>query len=199
MNKLFPALKLIGLICLTTAMLWLKSWFLISIFLALTITTIFFLKTNKHLGQRIYALIFISICIVLFQLLFNFQVDLTMRLILGIVNAEKIMALSLLVLIYSATTSFSELSALFAFLPSNISLMLTLAFSLLVVMTDEIKKIALVQSARGLNTKSLNPKKSIVPLIIPLLHRSFMRAEKIAVVLQAKGYDYQKEILNFEF
>lgn len=189
MNKLFPALKLIGLICLTTAMLWLKSWFLISIFLVLTITTIFFLKTNKHLGQRIYALVFISICIVLFQLLFNFQADLTTRLTLGIINAEKIMALSLLVLVYSATTSFSELIELFSFLPKNISLMFTLAFSLMAVMTDEVRKIALVQNARGLNTKSLNPKKSIVPLIIPLLHRSFMRAERIAVVLHAKEYE----------
>jgi len=189
MNKLFPALKLIGLISLTTLMLWLKSWLLISLFLALITAAIFFLKTTKHLGSRIYTLLFISLCIVLFQVLFNFHVNLATRFTLGIINAEKIMALSLLALVYSATTSFSELIKLFAFLPKNISLMFTLAFSFLTIMTEEIKKIALVQSARGLNTKSLNPKKSILPLIIPLLHRSFMRAERIAVVLQAKGYN----------
>ena len=188
MYKLRSVLKLVGLISLTTMMLLLKSWLLISVILALIIVAMCFLQTDKFIALRIKPLILIGICIVLFQLLFNFQAPFAMRLILGVTNAEKVVAISLLVLAYSATTSFNELITLFSFLPKNIGLMLTLAFSLLTVMTSEIQKIALVQSSRGLNTRSLNPKKSIVPLIIPLLHRGFLRAERLAMVLHARGW-----------
>jgi len=181
-------LKLVALISLTTLMLLIKNTLLISVILALIVITRFFLQTDKMIGPRVKLLILVGISIVIFQLCFNFQLSITQRLLLGVINAEKIMAISLLVLLYSATTSFSELMALFSFLPKRISLMLTLAFNLLTVMINEMQKIVLVQSSRGLNVKSFNPKKSMIPVIIPLLHRSFVRAERLAMVLHTRGW-----------
>lgn len=188
MHKLLSILKLALLISFTTVVLLIKNWQIISVIFILIVTTTFFLRTAKLIWQRIYTLIFISIFIIVFQLLFNWQENLITRLTLGLVNAEKIMALSLSVFIYSATTSFNELIKTLTFLPKNICLMFTISFSMLTTMLNEIQKISLTQNTRGLNTRSFNPKKSVFPIIVPLLHRSLVRSERIVLLLHARGY-----------
>jgi len=188
MSRLILLLKLIALIAFTTVILFIKDWRIISVIFIGTVVMIIPFKINHLFRQRIYPLIFIGGFIILFQLLFNWHVPLMIRVIAGIVNAEKIISLSLAVFIYSATTSFNELIKTLSFLPKNVNLMLTIALSMLTIMLDEIRKISLVQNSRGLSHKSLNPKKSIFPIIIPLLYRSFTRAEKIALLLYTREY-----------
>lgn len=188
-NIFLNRLKLLILLFLTSITIFIKQWFILFFLLFFLVISTLLFKPKKKLLTRIYPLLFIAFLVILFQAICNTSVSFSTRIINGATAALKIITLSMLVFFYTSTTSPSEIVTTFSFLPKKLQLMLTITFSLIPAILEEAQKIILIQNARGINSRSLNPAKSIFPIIIPLLHRTLKRAEQIAVVSQARGYD----------
>ena len=184
-----PKLKLLILLVASTVTLFVNELFLSTLLLILVIGISFFIKTRRKLSERIIPLLGIGLIVILFQTIFNTSLTLINRFLTGLINTEKIISLSMLVFIFTATTSVSQIVSIFSFLPAQFQLMLTITFSLIPVILDESQKIILIQSSRGHNFRSLNMVRSFLPIMIPLLHRSLKRAEQLSIVLSSLGYD----------
>jgi energy-coupling factor transporter transmembrane protein EcfT len=160
-----PRLKLIALILTSTLVINLRG-----VLPQALMAAIISLVLGKKIWPRLKPLLPVLIFILIGQTIFgDFAV--------GLATTLKIINLSLLVFIYSSFTPVSEISQTFAFLGPNAKLLITLTFSLVPIIIKEWQAISLVQKARG--AKSLNP----LPVIVPLLHRTFRRAEQLTLVL----------------
>lgn len=174
--------KLLGLILISTILIfinnlaWLFSCLLILILITIINTS--FLK----LKNRLTPLLFSVVLLIIFQLVFNSSQAYSVRLLQGFTAAFKILSLSLLVFLYTATTSITQISQVFNFLPKTVNFMLTITLSLIPVIFQEAKTIILLQKSRGYH--SFNP----LPIIIPLLHRTLKRSEQIALTLSSRGF-----------
>jgi len=175
-------IRLLALIIASTLILFINNWQEMLLILIALITLSLLLPQKRGLTNRIYPLLFVALLIIAFQLIFNYTISLPQRFIAGLTSALKIFSLSMLVFIYTATTSVTKIADTFSFLPKSLQLMLTITLSLLPVVMDEYHKIYLVQSTRGNRSRFL-------PIIIPLLHRSLKRAEQIGIVMVTRGYE----------
>lgn len=184
-----PRLKLLILLAASTATLFINELLSSTLLLILVLTVSFFIKTNRKLSDRILPLLGVGLIIILFQTIFNTSLTLFDRFLTGLSNTEKIISLSMLVFIFTETTSVTQIVSIFSFLPAQFQLMLTITFSLIPVILDESRKIILIQSSRGHNFRSFNLVRSLLPIMIPLLHRSLKRAEQLSMVLSTRGYD----------
>jgi len=174
-------LKLIALIFFSTLFVLIRNIVVIGI-ISCAIIAVSGVKTHRgNLKSRLTAIIGVSAFVVVFQLILNGSVSVAERLLLGVASALRLISLSFLVLLFTETTSPSAIVAALSFLPNNISLMLTISFSLIPAILQEISAIRIAQQARGLH------KGSIIPVLVPLLNRTLTRAEHIAVVLQTRG------------
>ena len=99
------------------------------------------------------------------------------------------MTLSLLVFLFSQTTSPSSLMHSLSFLPTKFRLVFTISLSLIPILIREAGGIRRAQESRGLTPQWKHPFGSVIPLIVPLLHRTLTRAEHIAMVLQVRGLE----------
>ncbi|OGG03700.1 hypothetical protein A2W14_03975 [Candidatus Gottesmanbacteria bacterium RBG_16_37_8] len=161
--------------------------FILSILLILSLWVLFISGLSK-LKVRLYPLLFIALAIIIFNLLFNSAIDLSSRLVNGITTSLKIMAISLMVFLYTEVTAPSQIIKGLFFLPYNLRLALTMTFSLIPILLDEIKIIKIIQQSRGYKKKLFNPIHNILPVVIPLLHRTFIRAEQISLTIYSRGY-----------
>ncbi|PJC66791.1 hypothetical protein CO018_00115 [Candidatus Beckwithbacteria bacterium CG_4_9_14_0_2_um_filter_47_11] len=129
------------------------------------------------LGQKIWSrlkfLIPPLILIAGLQVLFN-------RSLAGLTAGFKITNMSLIVLLYTGTTSPGEISRVFRFLPVGLALTLTIALNLIPIILQEAQKIRLVQISRG--KRLPNP----LPIIVPLLHRTLQRSQQLAIILETR-------------
>lgn len=189
MTKIISFAKLSLLICFTWLVIYSHNWQILFILLLLLILLSLLLKPKRQLVKRLKPLLLIGLTIILINLFFNMSFVPEDRLSKGILYAGKFVNLSLSVFIFTAITSPSEIVALFSFLPKQMTLALSITFSIIPVIMSEIDKITLIQKTRGHNFRSFNPKKSIFPLIVPLLHRTLKRGEQIGIVLLARGYE----------
>lgn len=187
-QKNISLIKIILLLIISTIVLLTKNWLVILFLLLATVGITLKINSYSAFWQRIKPLIFIALCIVLFNVLVNFQEHYAVRFVQGITAAGKIIILSLLVFAFTSTTSLREIINIFAFLPKKLQLSLTITLNIIPAILDEIQKIKIAQKSRGLNSYSLNPNKSIFPIIIPLLHRALERAEHLAILLHSRGF-----------
>ncbi len=175
-------LKLIALILISSALILINNLYFLSGFL-LTLLLITTLKAHlSPLKNRLLPLLLTVLMIIIFQLIFNSTQIFSVRLVQGLTAALKILSLSLLVFLYTSTTSLTQISRTFSFLPKNFNFMLTITFSLIPVIFQEAKTIILLQKCRGYHR--FNP----LPVIIPLLHRTLKRSEQIALTMASRGY-----------
>lgn len=183
MQKFLTLFKLIILFSTTTFMLLQQNWEVIVMVFFAVIFLVFALQPKKFPLQRFVPLLVIAAFIILFHLIFNTGIGYQERIAIGAIEATKITTISLLVFLFTATTSINSIMLLFAFCPRKFKLVLTITFGILPAVMEEARNIKLIQNARGLHTNSFNLYKSFFPLIIPLLHRSFQRAERIATLV----------------
>jgi len=176
-------LKLIALICFSTLFVLIRNVYGIFLIFGVIIVLTKLHMRRGHLKSRITAIIGVSAFVIVFQLLFNGSVAIQQRLLIGSLTAFRLISLSLLVLLFTETTSPTSIVAVLSFLPKNINLMLTISFSLIPAILQEISAIQIAQQARGLR------KGSIIPVLVPLLNRTLTRAEHIAIVLQTRGFE----------
>lgn len=189
MNQRINKIKLLAIVLISTFILFIKDLNILSFVLFLTIILSIYSKARYKLLDRIKPLLFIGLMVILFQVLFNSSVDLTRRLLIGFITAEKIIILSMIVFLYTLTTSLTDIIDSFSFLPKKLSLMLTITLGLIPQIYEESKKIKLVQQTRGYSFGSFNIYRSIIPIIIPLIHRTLKRAEQLSIVLTTRGYE----------
>lgn len=188
MNSRKTRIKLLFLILFSTLMVFFRN-----LYAVFGITTIIvfvsMLKLNfLKLKNRLVPLFFVSLLIIIFQLLFGLDSSLYLRLFQGLTAALRLLSLSLLVFLFTETTSVTEIVAAFSFLPPKLNLMITISFSLIPVILKEISTIRIAQQSRGLQLKGRYMFRSILPILIPLLGRTLARAEQIAIVLQTRGF-----------
>ena len=179
-----PLLKLIFWLLLSFSTIFISNPFLLLALAGLLALLVLFSPYKSKLLPRLYPLSLTTSFIVLFQLVFNQQAAVAERLILGFSAGLRVFCLSLIVFYYTAVTSLQQIINSFDFLPSQTKLLLTITFSLIPAIFREAKIISITQTSRGFKIKKLN----IFPLIIPLLHRTFKRAEQLSLVLSTKGY-----------
>lgn len=188
MKTSITRLKLMLLLCSSTALIYIHSViFTTSVFLLLTIVSLCIKSLSKAV-KRFVSICLVASLVILFQLVFNSSVPLLNRLTIGILAALRIISLSLLVFIFVETTSVSDIARAFSFLPKQLSLLLTISLALIPAILLESQSIRLAQQARGYSMKKWNIMRGLVPLVIPLLSRTLVRAEHIAITLESRGY-----------
>lgn len=183
-----PDLKLLILLFLSSAAVFTSSWTVLLLIFIYLIVSIIFSPPKRNLKNRIKPLFVIFIFILLFQVLFNTGITVPERVYLGLFIGSKIFLLSFLVFSYLNSTSPSEIIGTLSFLPKQLLLMVTITFSLIPVIFEEYRKIFIIQSSRGHKFTRLNIFGNYIPLIIPLIHRSLLRAEQISLVIISRGY-----------
>ena len=175
-------LKLIALILISSALISINNLFWLFACLLILLLANIFNSALSQLKNRLTPLLLTVVLLIIFQLLFNSSQTYSVRWLQSLTAAIKILSLSLLVFLYTATTSITQISQAFNFLPKTFNFMLTITFSLIPVIFQEAKTIILLQKCRGY--KNLNP----LPIIIPLLHRTLKRSEQIALTMTSRGY-----------
>ena len=184
MKKLKTGTKFLLLILLSSIFLSLKNYLIVSIILLSLIFISPFINIQNKLFSRLKLLIPTGIIILIFQLLFNQSSTIIERLAFSYLTFSKISIISVLVLYFVAVTSVSQIISFLSFLPEDIRLVITMTFYFIPLIFDEAKHISLVQRSRGLPPNSLN----IAPLVVPLLHRVFIRAQALSLAIISRGY-----------
>lgn len=161
-------------------------------YLLFTFTLIFLVSIRKTyiMKERVIFFLTVAVLIIISQLLISQSLSTLQRVITGLNYVVRIWSLSLIVFLFTATTSPHNIISIFSFLPKPLQLMLTMTLSLIPVISREYKNISLVQKSKGLD-QNKNIFKRIFPVIIPLLHRILIRSQQIALVMESKGYNYE--------
>jgi len=188
-SKAQTRLTLLSLIAISTALVLTKN-FLVLGAVSGTIIAVFGAKTGFGKAKsRLSAVAGISLLVILFQVILNTSLSFENRVFVGTMTALRLVSLSLLVLLFTETTSPSAIVSALSFLPRKLCLVLTMSFSLIPAIIQELSNIRLAQAARGFQPKGMNLFRSIVPILIPLLNRTLTRAEHIAMVLETRGFE----------
>ena len=184
-----PTFRFIIVLLFSTLVLLIKTWVVLTVLFSGAVFLSLVSLSRQKLKERLYPLIIIGVLVILFQIFFNRAIPLEQRVIHGILASGRIITLSMMVFLFTTVTSASEIAGIFSFLPGRYQLMITVCFSFLPVIIDETRKIVTVQAARGQSFKSFNVYRSIIPVVVPLLHRTLQRAQKMVEVMAARGYD----------
>ena len=79
---------------------------------------------------------------------------------------------------------------------NQIAMMLSIALRFIPTIMSEVQTIMNAQRARGMDFSQGNlfqRAKKLVPVMIPLFVSSFKRAEELAIAMEARGYDPNRE------
>lgn len=93
--------------------------------------------------------------------------------------------LSSLLLIYTTETKKIQEALKWYRVPAKIVFMLTITLRFLPLVQEELLKIRVAQAARG-------HRRGIAAMLLPLLHKNLVRARKLAVSMEARGFDPEK-------
>lgn len=188
MNTSKTRLKFIGLLLASTAMIVIRNPIVVcAITLAIFALGVRFVR-YQVLWQRLSPILVIGLFVVLFQLFFDTSIPVQSRLFEGCIQALRLISLTLLVFVFTETSSVSEIVSALSFLPRKLRLLLTISFALIPAILREITTIRIAQQARGFAPRGVNVIRSVFPVLIPLLNRTLTRAEHIAMVLETRGF-----------
>ena len=188
MNKRIAQGKLLLLLVASTLVMYFRD-FRVSVALCVFVVFLTALtKSSINRNGRYTSIGVVSLGIILFQLLFNWSIPIYFRLLAGALAALRIVTLSLMVFLFTETTSVSDIVAALSFLPKKVCLMLTISFALIPAILKESAVIRMVQQTRGLESKGLKGLTNLAAIIIPLVSRTLIRAEHIAMTLETRGY-----------
>ncbi|HUD19142.1 MAG TPA: energy-coupling factor transporter transmembrane component T [Patescibacteria group bacterium] len=188
MNKRITQAKLVFLLVASTVIMYLRSPLSIVIFCISIGILSAFTKSRASRRSRYTSIAVVAVFILFFQLLFNQSVPVVQRMLIGIIASLRVISLSFMVFLFTETTSVFDIVSALSFLPKKLCLMLTISFALIPAILRESSMIRMVQQTRGLDTKGVKVVSGILALIIPLLSRTLLRAEHIAMTLETRGY-----------
>lgn len=185
-----PKLKLLLLILASSSMLIFTNFIFIGAIAIAAFIMLFAKGIQEKLIPWIKPLLLVFLAVVLLQSLtfsgFGFSLE---GFYWGILYATRLLTLITLVFLFVQTTTISQLVEAFNFLPATILQILILTLSLLPNMTDLTGKIVNAQKSRGLNFKSFNIFKTYFSILIPLFAKTLYRSEKMALAMQARGFE----------
>ncbi|WP_436962899.1 energy-coupling factor transporter transmembrane component T family protein [Staphylococcus succinus] len=187
------------LILLFVKLAHIKLWFLfkgltpIWIFLVFTLLMHLFLTKG---GTRLVELSFISID--------------TQGILEGIYIVLRLMFIIMISTIMTLTTSPIDLTDAFERLLSplklikipvhQLSMMMSIALRFIPTLMNELDKIILAQKSRGSEISYgglANRIKAFIPLLIPLFISAFQRAEDLAIAMEVRGYETNKQRTSY--
>ena len=188
MMKFIPTIKTFLLLFVTTLLLYVNNpLFTIFIFI-IPVAALFILNKKNLLKKRIVPLFCTVLLLILFHSIFNISVPWQQRIQLGILSGIRLFSVSSLVLLYTMTTSPAEIVSIFSFLPKIAQLLLTITLTTVPAIFEESEHIYRVQKTRGLRGSRINPFSSVLPVVLPLFHSIFARAELLTIVMMSRGY-----------
>lgn len=185
MKNIKAVLKIFTLIILSAIILYTFNSLILTAILFILLVIFQFNQPKLSILNRLKVLLPLGVFIIIFQIIFNQSPLLIDKFLFGFVAFMRIAIVSILVLFYISVTSPMEIISVFWFLPKNFKLLLTMTFYLISAIFGESEKIILIQKTRGLKSTIWNP----IPLMIPLLHRIFKRAETLALSISSRGYE----------
>jgi len=178
---------------------------------ALAVLTITLLALMKNAGQTVkslltllrYAIIFLVLIFIARALatpgspVFGYKTVIVTRegISGGILVCWRLVIVILIGLAFVATTRTSEVKAAVEwflgpvpFIPApRVSIMMSLVIRFIPVILDQAKEITDAQRARGVENRK-NPVYRLRKLLIPLMRRTFERADKLAMAMEARCY-----------
>ena len=124
----------------------------------------------------------------------------------GVVVCLRLILVVLLGLILVASTRYSEIKRAvewaltpFPFIPKRrVATMIGLLLRFIPVIFNEAREIKDAQRARAIEARK-NPVFRIVKLVVPLVRRTFLRAEKLALAMEARCYQEMRTGPQFNF
>lgn len=186
MKKIITILKIFSLLIFNSLIfLIVNPYYLTGILIILLLAG---LNMKYKLVKRLKIILPAALFIILFQILFNTSLTLPHRLLDGYLAAVRLTAISLSVLLFLSYTSLLELSRLFSFLPGTPLLLFTLTCYFIPRVLDESDMISAMQKSRGAKINNWNIIQSLASLIIPLIHRVFIRSEMISLSMLSRGH-----------
>lgn len=187
MKKMNAFLKLMSFLLATALILTFKNSIVLTVLLlGLCLTAFIFYRT--YFFERLKLLLFIGICIILFQLLFNQNLSVFARLYYGYLAGARICSASILIFIMMKILSPAEILLLLDFMPKKTQLIIGMTFSLIPAIINEEEYIALVQKSRPRKKHIFSGFTEMIAIIIPLMHRVLRRAETMALTIVSRGY-----------
>jgi len=107
----------------------------------------------------------------------------------GIVVSTRLVAVMLFAMLFIYTTKQREIARALVYfkVPATVALMLTMAFRFLPLIQKEVGRVRAAQMARGYERGWL-----VVPIIVPVLRRAFVRARHLGMSMDARGFDVEK-------
>jgi len=100
--------------------------------------------------------------------------------------------LSSLLLIYTTETKKIQEALCWYRVPAKVVFMLTITLRFLPLVQEELLKIRVAQAARG-------HRSGIAAMLLPLLHKGMVRARKLAISMEARGFDPEKIEVRTDF
>ena len=183
-------LKLLILIIASSSMLIFANFILIVTIATIAFTLLIINKLQEKFIPWIKPLLLVFLIVIFLQSLTFSGLGLSLAgFYWGILYASRLLTLVTLVFLFVQTITISQLAETFNFLPVTLSQILILTLSLLPNMTELTEKIVNAQRARGLNFKSFNIFKTYFPILIPLFAKTLYRSEKMALAMQARGFE----------
>lgn len=188
-----PKNKLLALILTSSSMLFFTNFMFIAAVVFTTAALFFAAGIQEKFIDWLKPLFFVILAVILLQSLTFSGFGLSLKgFYLGILYALRLLALVMLVFLFTQTTTINGLAEAFDFLPINVSEVLILTLSLLPRITKLTKKIVNAQKARGYNFRSINIFKTYLPILIPLFAKILYQSEQMALAMQSRGFENKK-------
>jgi energy-coupling factor transport system permease protein len=185
-----PKLNLLLIFMITTVMLLFTSPVIIATMAASAMLLLFAFRLHRNFILWVKPIFLVVVVIILLQTfaspLFVFSVE---GFYFGILYAARFLTMLAFISIFVHTTGVPRLAEAFDFLPKAISQVIVLALALLPSMTELTEKILNAQKCRGLNFRSPNIFRTYFPVLVPLFAKTLERSERMALAMQARGYD----------
>ena len=184
MKRIIPIIKITFLIVSTLTILSLKNYLVLTGILFFLLLAFMLISPKLSVFNRLKMFIPLGFFILILQIVFNQRQSLFYGFLSTYIIWVRLVTISLVIFYFMAITSPLEIILAFWFFPQKIKLLLTMTFYFIPIIFQESEQIILIQKSRGLKNFFWN----ITPLIIPLLHRVFIRAELLALTIISRSY-----------
>jgi energy-coupling factor transporter transmembrane protein EcfT len=186
MDKLKTWIKISSLVIMSSVVLALHDIKIQTALFFVVLAAILFTKERKRILGRVLTIVPVGITIIILQLIFNPAPSVVTRITFSLQVFLRLLNISLLVFHFVSTTSPKDLVSAFSFMSQEMRLMMTMTFYFIPLIFEESGKIMAVQKSRGLKSFRFN----MFPLVVPLLHRVFARAQALSLSIVSRGYDH---------
>lgn len=183
-------IKLLFLFIISNIVLFVREgWYVSGGIALISLFLIFLLKHFQAFYTWIKGLTIIFIIILFIQTLsFDGLGYSPEGLLLGLYSITRIFALTSITFLFLHTTKLQHISQSFAFLPFHMGFVFTISMGMIYYLRKESTEIRIAQYARGYRMSWWNVIRTYMPVLLPVLARSMVRAERLAIAMQTRGW-----------